>query len=66
MAISLLYHKLFTIGVDSLMMLKWSHVTDITNSGLIQPSFFYSVDGGERIIMMYVNSILTELCMIPS
>ena len=31
MAISLSYHKLFTIGVDSLMMLKWSHATGITN-----------------------------------
>ena len=42
MAISLSYHKLFTIGVDSLMMLKWSHATD-NQHGSIQPSFFYSV-----------------------
>ena len=39
MAISLSYHKLFTIGVDSLMMLKWSHATD-NQHGSIQPSFF--------------------------
>ena len=40
MAISLSYHKLFTIGVDSLMMLKWSHATDITNMGQFNHYFF--------------------------
>ena len=39
-AISLSYHKLFTIGVDSLMMLKWSHATDITNMGQFNHHFF--------------------------
>ena len=42
MAISLSYHKLFTIGVDSLsklMMLKWSHATDITNMGQFNHHF---------------------------
>ena len=40
MAISLSYHKLFTTGVDSLMMLKWSHATDITNMGQFNHHFF--------------------------
>ena len=40
MAISLSYHKLFTIGVDSLMMLKWNHATDITNIGQFNHHLF--------------------------
>ena len=41
MAISLSYDKLFTIGVDSLMIkrLKWSHATDITNMGQFNHHF---------------------------
>ena len=53
MAIGLSYHKLFTIGVDSLMMLKWSHVTDITNMGLFNHHFF--------TVYLYTNLITTHL-----
>ena len=50
MAISLSYHKLFTIGVDSLMMLKWSHTTDITNMGQFNHHF-------SQCITININSI---------